>query len=178
MPISFITSNENKFREIQTVIPDLTMVDLDLPEIQSNDAHEIIRAKLQEALRQHPGAFIVEDTSLYVEALNGLPGPLIKWFLKSLGREGLAALVLKYPNHTAIAKTIIGYAKNPDEIVYFEGVIEGRIVTPRSDAGFGWDAIFEPAGYDKTFAEMGVEEKNRISMRKQAATQLAAYVQV
>ena len=64
--------------------------DIDLTEIQSVDPKEIIEHKLNEAKKHMKGNLVVEDTSLYFEALNGLPGPLIKWFLKTVGNEGLA----------------------------------------------------------------------------------------
>ena len=89
MPLYFITGNKNKFEEAKAMIPSLQQLDMDLVEIQSTDAHEIIRAKLNEALKYHEGELIVEDTSLYLSCLNGLPGPLIKWFLKSIGNEGI-----------------------------------------------------------------------------------------
>jgi inosine triphosphate pyrophosphatase len=168
----FITGNKNKFVEIQAVIPEIEQLDIDLPEIQEIDPRLIIEAKLKEALKHHDGEFIVEDTSLYLEALNGLPGPLIKWFLKTIGNEGLASLTEKLANSSAEAKTIIGYAKSADNIHFFEGSIRGKIVAPRGDTSFGWDPIFQPDGYNHTFAEMGTEEKNQISMRRRAAEQL------
>jgi XTP/dITP diphosphohydrolase len=70
---------------------------------------------------------------------------------------------------------MIGYTDG-DQIVFFEGEIKGKIVSPRGTGGFGWDQIFQPEGYDKTFGEMSLEEKNKISMRKQALTKLKAYL--
>ena len=78
MSLHFITGNKGKLLEVQSILGDVTALDIDLAEIQSLDAHEIIKAKLDEARKHHNGQFIVEDTSLYFEALNGLPGPLIK----------------------------------------------------------------------------------------------------
>lgn len=174
--IKFITGNKNKFEEVKAVLPDIEQLDIDLPEIQETDARAIIKAKLQEALNHQKGEFIVEDTSLYLECLNGLPGPLIKWFLKSMGNNGLATLVEKMGNDKAEARTIIGYAKNHEEIYFFEGAVKGRIVALRGDTHFGWDPIFLPDGYEKTFAEMGTEEKNKISMRKMAASKLKEFL--
>ena len=115
---------------------------------------------------------IVEDTSLYFDALNGLPGPLIKWFLKTIGTDGLYEIASKLGNTRAQAKTIIGYAKDANHIEFFEGVIEGEIVAPAGDGGFGWDPIFKPSGYDKTFGQMSRPEKNSFSMRKIAFEKL------
>lgn len=172
----FITGNDHKFEEIHSVLDGkVEQLKIDLPEIQDFDAHNIIRAKLKEALKHHDGDFIVEDTSLYLEGLNGLPGPLIKWFIERLGRQGIANLAEKQGNTRAIAKTIIGYA-HADQIHFFEGVLPGTIVSPRGESGFGWDPIFQPDGHPQTFAEMGQDKKNTLSMRKQAAQQLKSFL--
>jgi non-canonical purine NTP pyrophosphatase (RdgB/HAM1 family) len=176
--IHFITGNIGKFNEIKSIYGDVEQMDIDLPEIQEIDPKAIIEAKLKEALKHHDGEFIVEDTSLYMDCLNGLPGPLIKWFLKTVGRDGLANIAEKLGKTKAEAKTIIGYAKSETEIQFFEGSIAGQIVMPRGDGGFGWDPIFLPDGYDKTFGEMSREEKNGLSMRKIATQKLKEFIKV
>ncbi|MDP2874441.1 MAG: RdgB/HAM1 family non-canonical purine NTP pyrophosphatase [bacterium] len=175
--IYFITGNPNKLKEVKLVLPSVEQLDIDLPEIQEVDAKEIIRNKLLEALNRTEGEFIVEDTSLYLTCLKGLPGPLIKWFLKTVGNEGLAEIAEKLGDTKAEAKTIIGYAKNREEIYFFEGSIKGRIVKPRGESNFGWDPIFLPDGHEKTFAEMSREEKNEISMRRVALNKLSEFLQ-
>jgi non-canonical purine NTP pyrophosphatase (RdgB/HAM1 family) len=176
--IYFITGNKNKFAEVKAILPEVEQLDIDLPEIQEIDAKEIVKEKLLEALKHKKGEFIVEDTSLYLDCLNGLPGPLIKWFLKTIGNKGLSEIAEKFKNHKAIAKTIIGYAKNPKEIHFFEGVIYGKIVRPKGESNFGWDPIFLPDGYKKTFAEMSREEKNKISMRRNALNKLKKFMRL
>jgi non-canonical purine NTP pyrophosphatase (RdgB/HAM1 family) len=172
----FITGSQGKFREAKSIIPELEQLDIDLIEIQSIDAKEVIEAKLREARVHKDGNIIVEDTSLYLNNLNGLPGPLIKWFMKTIGNEGLAEIAQKVgSDNTAIAKTIIGYLDGT-KISFFEGNISGKIVSPRGENGFGWDAIFEPEGSKKTFAEMSDEEKNSISMRKIAFKRLEDFI--
>lgn len=175
MELEFITGNVNKFREIQTMIPELKQVKMDLLEIQSIDAHEIIREKLKEALNHHEGHFIIEDTSLYLDCMKGLPGPLIKWFLETIGSEGLWKIAKSFGNTKAEAKTIIGYAEGPGKVEFFEGVVKGSIVEPKGE-GFGWDVIFMPEGSDKRFSEIGLEEKNKISMRRLAADKLKIFL--
>jgi len=176
MPLYFITGNKNKFEEVQAIIHTVQQLDIDLPEIQDVDGKNIIRAKLIEALKHDTGTCIVEDTSLYLDCLNGLPGPLIKWFLKTIGNNGLAHLSETLHNTRAEAKTIIGYAENQNEIEFFEGSVFGTIVPERGNSDFGWDTIFLPEGSDKTFSEMTQEEKNRISMRSIAARKLHKYL--
>jgi inosine triphosphate pyrophosphatase len=174
--IYFITSNKNKLAEARTIIGSIEQYDIDLPEIQEIDAKKIIKQKLLEGLKHKKGEFIVEDTSLYLDALHGLPGPLIKWFLKTIGGQGLYSIAALLNNLNAQAKTIVGYAKNDNDIYYFEGVIEGTIVQPKVDTDFGWDNIFQPNGYEVSFAEMGKKAKNKISMRKLAIEELKKYL--
>jgi inosine triphosphate pyrophosphatase len=174
--IYFITGSEGKFREAKSIIPELEQSDIDLVEIQSIDAKQVIEAKLKEASRHKDGNFVVEDTSLYFNNLNGLPGPLIKWFMKTIGNAGLAEIAQKVGNDsTAVAKTVIGYSDG-SKISFFEGAIAGKIVSPRGENGFGWDAIFQPENFDKTFAEMSDKEKNLISMRKIAFNRLNDFI--
>jgi non-canonical purine NTP pyrophosphatase (RdgB/HAM1 family) len=173
----FITGNKNKLAEVRAILgEEVGHLDIDLPEIQEIDAHEIIKAKLQEAFRHAEGEFIVEDTSLYLDGLNGLPGPLIKWFLQALGTEGLADLAERLGNAKATARTVIGYARNREDIRFFEGNVSGSIVKPRVPSAFGWDPIFLPDGYDKTYAEMEKEEKNRMSHRRLALDKLKEFL--
>ena len=176
MKIYFITGNKGKFNEVKSILPEVEQLDIDLPEIQDIDAKEIIREKLIEALKHKRSEFIVEDTSLYLDCMNGLPGPLIKWFLKTIGNEGLFNLAKKMGNDKAEAKTMIGFAKSPGEIHFFEGSVKGKIVSPKG-TGFGWDPIFQPDGYSKCFGEMGAEEKNAISMRRIALNKLKEFLE-
>ena len=176
MPLFFVTGSKNKLEEKRSAIPEVEQLDIDLPEIQQIDAQEIIKAKLIEAAKHQEGELIVEDTSLYFDALNGLPGPLIKWFMKTIGNDGLANIAAKLANTEAQAKTIIGYTNGRGEYHFFEGVIEGKIVPPQGETNFGWDPIFMPNDHSKTFAEISADEKNAISMRKVAATKLKEFL--
>lgn len=174
--VYFITGNEHKFLEAQEIVPELERLDIDLPEIQDIDSHAIIKAKLLEGLRHHSGPLVVEDTSLYFDCLGGLPGPLIKWFLKTIGPMGLFQIVSKMGNSQAEARTLVGYAESGDKVLFFEGAIAGTIVEPRGTTTFGWDVIFQPEGSNQTFSEMSREEKNTISMRKKAFEQLKTFL--
>jgi len=178
MPLYFITGNKNKFNEVKSVLPDIEHLDMDLPEIQDIDAHKVVKAKLLSAFEHKKGEFIVEDTSLYLDCLNGLPGPLVKWFQKTIGIEGIADLAEKFGNDGALAKTVIGYAKNPGEIRFFEGDVSGTIVPPRGEHKFGWDPIFRPDGHKKTFAEMDDEERMSLKMRRIAALKLKEFLDI
>ena len=79
-----------------------------------------------------------------MDCLNGLPGPFIKWFLKTIGNQGLFEITEKLKNNRAQAKTIIGYADKNGKINFFEGILNGKIVSPIGENGFGLDNIFMP----------------------------------
>jgi non-canonical purine NTP pyrophosphatase (RdgB/HAM1 family) len=182
MTLYFITGNRNKFNEAKEVIPNLQMLDLDLPEIQGVDGEEIIKAKLAEAMKDLQvkeillhSEVIVEDTGLHFDCINGLPGPLIKWFLKGLGPQGLYEITRRYGNHHAHVRCLLGYAREGN-IEFFEGVVKGEIVPPTGDSAFGWDPVFRPTGHEKTYAQMNKEEKVAISHRSKALLELKRYL--
>lgn len=178
MVIKFITGNKDKFEEVKSMLGlPLAQLDLDLPEIQEIDAQEIVKQKLLAAEEHSTGEYIVEDTSLYLDCLGGkLPGPLIKWFIKAIGNEGIVEMTQKFGNDGVEARTIIGYAKKNGEMNFFEGSLRGRIVSARGNKDFGWGPIFQPDGYDKTFGEMERDEKHNISMRSIALRKFKEYL--
>ena len=176
MKLFFITGSANKFAEVKVILPQVEQLDIELDEIQELDAHKIIAAKIFQARRNKGNTYMVEDTSLYLDGMQGLPGPLIKWFLKSIGPEGIFKLAQTFGS-AARAKTIIGYADEKGKIEFFEGETKGTIVEQCGAAGFRWDAIFQPDGSNKTFAELTMEEKNAYSMRSIAVQKLQAYLE-
>jgi non-canonical purine NTP pyrophosphatase (RdgB/HAM1 family) len=173
--IYFVTGNEGKFKEAKALIPQLEKVDIDLPEEQSLDPELVIRKKLEFAKNIHKTPLIVEDTSLYLDGLNGFPGPLVKWMLKAVGNEGIYELCRRITNNRAVAKTVIGY-DDGEYIHYFDGEMHGEIVRPYGNEGFGWDDIFRPEGLSETFAEMGDEFKPEFSMRTIAFKKLKEHL--
>ena len=178
MKLLFVTGNEGKFREAKQLIPELEQLNIDLDEIQEVDPKVIIEHKLKQAIQIQKGNLIVDDNSLSLDCLNGLPGTLIKWFLKTIGNEGLVKISQAMNNSFAEVKLVVGYQSEEGKVEYFEGTVKGRIVEPRGENGFGWDPIFQPDGETKTYAEMTLEEKNKISVRKIAFQKLKNYLQV
>lgn len=174
--IYFVTGNPGKVGEFKTLIPEIQQLELDLDEIQSLDPKVVIQHKLEQAARHHSGALIVEDTNLSIDCLGGLPGTFIRWFEKAVGLEGIAKMATTYPDRSATARATIGYRDQKGDSRYFVGEIRGTVVTPRGTAGFGWDSIFVPDGYQQTFAELGPEIKNRISMRRRAIERLKTFL--
>jgi inosine triphosphate pyrophosphatase len=178
MAIKFITGNKNKFEEIQSVLNvPMERLDIDLPEIQSLDAREVIKKKLLVAEEHEKGEYIVEDTSLYLSCLNfQLPGPFIKWFEKGMANDGIVKIAQAMGDTKARAAVLIGHIDEARDITFFEGAIAGEIVPARGDKDFGWGPIFQPEGSKKTFGEMERDEKHNISMRGIAARKLKDFL--
>ena len=171
--IYFITGNKNKFREASYLIPQLKQLDIDLPEIQDINPRTIIESKIEEAKKHSIGKIVCEDISLHIDALNGFPGPLIKWYLKSLGNIGIYENLCSSNKKAKTVATVAYFDGNKTH--FFEGMVEGEIVIP-SGEGFGFDPIFKPKGHKKTYSQMSLEEKNIISHRSIAFRKLQKYL--
>lgn len=177
--LKFITGNEKKFAEVQTVLAPIKLerVSIDLNEIQGLDPKKIIQHKLVEAFKHHKGEFIIDDSSLFLSCLNyKLPGPLIKWFNDSIGAKKIYEICDKMGDQKAQATTFIGYAKNPKNIKFFEGTIKGKIVSPQGRYNFGYDQIFVPNGKKQTLSQMKETGDFLSSPRGLAVLKLKSYL--
>ncbi|KAF3457621.1 hypothetical protein FNV43_RR02279 [Rhamnella rubrinervis] len=196
-PVTFVTGNAKKLEEVRAIlgisIP-FQPLKLDLPELQG-EPEDISKEKARLAATQVNGPVLVEDTCLCFNALKGLPvvdifnlllkqftaaldcifhfefssTATIKWFLQKIGHEGLNNLLMAYEDKSAYALCAFSFALGPNtEPITFMGKTSGKIVPPRGPNDFGWDPIFQPDGYEQTYAEMPKEEKNKISHRSRA----------
>lgn len=172
--IFFVTGNSDKLRELQALFPDsmnLKAYKLDLPEIQSMDSEVIVRDKLERAFLEIQQPVIVEDVAAELAHLNGLPGPFVKYFEKTLGKGALWQMVSHTDNHAVIISCTMGYYDGKEHQIV-RGEVRGRVVPPRGENGFGFDVVFVPEGETRTFAELVPAEKNRISHRSQASRKM------
>ena len=120
---------------------------------------------------------MVEDTSLCFNALGGLPGVYIKWFLDKCGHDGLNRMLAGFDDKSAYAQCVFAFTPGPgDAPRTFVGRTPGRIVPARGPTDFGWDPVFQPDGFDTTYAEMAKEVKNTISHRYRSLAALQAYL--
>lgn len=174
--VNFITGNKNKLGEVKAILEPTISVQsqaLDLIEVQGT-LEEVTIAKCRAAAEQVGGPVLVEDTCLCFDALNGLPGPYIKWFLNDIGHDGLNNLLAAYEDKGAKAVCTFGFSQGPGhEPVLFQGITQGKIVPARGPPTFGWDCIFEYEG--KTYAEMEKSAKNKVSHRGRALEKLQAW---
>lgn len=179
--VTFATGNANKLREVQSILSEggiaLKSKSLDLPELQGTP-DEIAIAKCKAAADIIKGPVLTEDVALEFTALNGLPGPYIKWFVKQIGLEGLNKMLAGFEDKSATAVCTFAFCRGPGyPCITFRGSTSGKIVPARGHTGFGWDAIFQPDGYDSTYAELDKTIKNRISHRYKALEQVRLYLQ-
>ncbi len=177
--ITYITGNPAKARLLSQYL-DFPMVhkQVDLVEIQSLDLSSVIEYKAREAYQHVRSPVLIEDTSLRFLALGKLPGPLIKWFLTELGADGLCRMLDHYPDRSALAEMQF-CLYDAQTFQTFAGAQTGSISpAPRGSNGFGWDPIFIPDGYDKTWAEMTDEEAQATSIRKSALSKVEAYLKM
>lgn len=168
-----VTNNPGKAREVAAILGvPLERLDIDLPEIQALDVAAVARQKAEAAFARAGRPVIVEDTGLYVDALRGLPGALVRWFLATVGPDGICAMIPSGAERGATARTAVAYCDGAS-VEVLTGETRGVIVPhPAGEGGFGWDAIFRPEGASRTFAQMAQREKDAYSMRRRALEQL------
>lgn len=167
--ILLVTGNANKLREWQRQMPadiSLSTIDIDLPEIQSDDSEEIVADKARRAYEAAGKPVVVEDVSASLAHLNGLPGPFIKFFMKRLGHDALYQLAAHEGEAAAVSCVVAYY--DGEQMTIVRGDVPGTIVAPRGNDGFGFDITFVPDGHDKTYAEMSDDEKDSVSHRQRA----------
>lgn len=189
MKIVFATNNKHKLEEIKDILgKDFEIVSLaeigcheDIPETGLT-LEENARQKSTYIVEHYNHDCFADDTGLEVDALNGEPGVHSARYAEGTDHDSEAnmrKLLSKMSNikdRTARFRTVISLIINGVEH-QFEGRVEGRIATEKhGKEGFGYDPIFIPEGYDKSFAELGEEVKNQISHRARAVKKLAEYL--
>lgn len=173
----FATGSKDKLKEVNAILGyDLEQIDLDLLEPQGIDVREVVCEKAKDGYMRCGKPVLVEDTGLHFEAWNGLPGALVKWFLKSVGNKGIIEMFGDEKNRKAKAVTAVGFYDGKDCHV-FTGEVSGKVPTrAREGKGFGWDPVFVTDEHDKTFGEMDLALKNSVSMRALALENLKDFL--
>lgn len=164
--VTFITGNQGKADFLAKFLGiDVPHVKLDLDEIQSLNLREITEHKARQAYEKIKSPVLVEDVGLTFEALGRLPGPFIKWFLESLGIEGICKLLDGDGDRRAFGEVCYAYYDG-QKVRFFEGRVDGTVSDkPRGNRLFGWDFIFIPDGSSKTYSEMNDDELEKFSLR-------------
>lgn len=168
-PFVLVSGNPGKIAEARIALGfELEAAEVDLPEIQSLDMLEILRGKAEMAFREVRRPVVVEEAGLELDALNGFPGPLVKWMLQAVGADGIARVGEALGNSRAVAHCLLLFYDG-EHTILGEGRTEGALIRPgRGHHGFGWDPVFLPDGGSLTFAELTGLEKLAVSHRGKA----------
>lgn len=184
------SDNKHKVKEIQEILKEnveiITKSEIGLGnlEVEENyntlEENAYIKAKAIKDSTVY--GVIADDTGLFVEALNGEPGVHSARYAKDHSDSANRKLLLKKleneKNRKAYFKTILVYIDENNNRYDFEGIIKGTITEKElGKTDFGYDAIFKPEGYEKTFGEMTDVEKNQISHRKNAVIKLKKHLE-
>ncbi len=200
MKIVFATNNQHKLQEIRDILGNEFEIvslkdigcDVDIPET-GNTLEDNAMQKAQYVYDHYNLSCFADDTGLEVEALNGEPGVHSARYAEGTDHDSEAnmAKLLRNlegkDNRKARFRTVIALIQKQDvcpcgctsikKVNRFEGIVDGSIATEKhGTAGFGYDPIFVPEGYDKSFAELGESIKNGISHRARAVAKLAEYL--
>ena len=206
MKIVFATNNQHKLSEIRSILGESIEVlslkdiscDVDIPET-GKTLEENALQKAQYVYDHYHISVFADDTGLEVDALNGAPGIYSARYASmeagaheaSHDAEANMSRLLRElgenNNRRARFRTVIALILKKDvcpcgctsikEIHQFEGIVEGQIIKERRGGeGFGYDPIFQPDGYEETFAELGMKIKNHISHRARAVKKLADFL--
>ncbi len=172
-----ITHNIHKYEEMKKIIPELEMIKMEYIEIQSDSLEEVVNFVVEHLSSRIEGNFIIDDSGLFIQSLNGFPGVYSAYVFKTLGNDGILKLMKGTENRRALFKTVIGIRFNGVNYKLI-GICQGEITEEKKGKnGFGYDPIFIPDGHDHTFGEMTTEEKNRISHRGKAMRKLAGFME-
>lgn len=181
--------NKNKIEEMKTLVSDLGIevlsaldftaleeVEEDLPTLEGNALKKARYVHEQTGLPA-----LSDDTGLEVRALNGAPGVYSARYAgeQATYQDNVLKLLDELgntKNRSAQFRTVVAFITDEKEFT-FEGICEGEITTQQSgDKGFGYDPVFQPKGYDKTFAELDAEIKNKISHRGRAIQKFSSFL--
>ncbi len=194
--IVFATNNQHKLDEIRSILGDM----FEIVSLRDIGCHEDIpetgttleanaRQKAEYIFEKYGLSCFADDTGLEVDALGGAPGVYSARYAGGEGHDSEANMqkllseLGENNNRKARFRTVIALilsgvrSEEPCEVLFFEGIVNGNIAREKHGTeGFGYDPIFVPDGYDKSFAELGMDIKNNISHRARAVKKLAEYL--
>lgn len=187
--ICFATNNKHKLYEVREALSSqfeiLSLDDIqcleELPETSETIEGNSLQ-KAQYVLDHYRIPCFADDTGLEVDALDGAPGVYSARFAgpEKNSEDNINLLLEKLrdsPNREARFRTVITLVGVTNKPEFFEGIVSGSITTSRrGDAGFGYDPVFLPDGFDRTFAEMTIKEKNQLSHRAIAVQKLSRFL--
>jgi XTP/dITP diphosphohydrolase len=171
--VYFATSNRGKYQEAALLATRfgvrLKHLNTAKEEIQADKLTEIASFAASHAAASKRCNVVCEDAGLFVNALDGFPGPYSAYVFRKIGTAGVLKLMRDVANRRASFMAALAYCEPGERPKCFSGVVKGTVSErPKGTHGFGFDPIFVPLGERRTFAEMTSEEKNRFSHRAKA----------
>ena len=179
--IKIITSNKHKYEEASRILKEYGIktkwINFSIPELQADNALDILVEKMSRAIEIFNPPFVIEDTALHIHALNGFPGPYASYVYKTIGLDSILKLMNGVKDRRAKFIAYGGLALSNTIFKVFKGELNGVIAyEKRGSHGFGYDPIFIPEGMNVTLAELTIEEKNKISHRGKLFRAIAEYL--
>jgi len=177
----FVTSNIHKFQEARRVLSEYKIATAKLKveavEIQDDSLENIAKYSVQDAVKNCGLPVFVEDAGLFVEALQGFPGPYSRYVYDTVGVKGILKLMKNIENRNAYFQSVIAFSSPKEQPICFRGKVTGKIsLQELGTSGFGYDPIFIPLeGDGRTFAEMTTAQKNLYSHRAEALRKFAEW---
>ncbi len=166
--VLFACSIRNKLREAKKILSNnqikLHFFKSQLQEIQANSLEKIATKKAADAYNKCKKPVIVEDDGLFIESLNGFPGPYSSFVFNTVGNKGILKLVKTQRN--AVFQSVIAFCNKKNNIILFKANLKGKISKNPRGKGWGYDPIFIPDGKNETYAM--IRNKNEISHRYKA----------
>jgi len=183
LTLIFVSGNIHKFQEIQQILNEynieIAFHQQEVPELQSDSLEEIalFRAKHAFSLLQKP--LFVEDSGLFIQSLNGFPGPYSSYVFRTIGNPGILRLLKGASDRTAVFRTALALILSETETFTFLGETPGVIApSEQGSGGWGYDPIFIPSqGNGQTYGQMSIDEKNKVSHRRQSAVKLIEWLE-
>ncbi len=175
--LTFATSHKGKVEEAQKMlnIP-LDIADIVVDEVQSMNLEYVAKRKVEEVFKILKRPVIIDDVGLNIEAWNNYPGPLVKFLQKIVGNEKILELLKNEKNRNVRVQSAGAYHDGKEAHVFI-GEVKGTIATEQKGTdGYGFDPIIIPEGQNQTYAEMGLEGKNKVSHRRKAFDLLKAFL--
>jgi len=179
MIINFATSNPGKVKEFKQILePEIKVnhIKISYPELRSDNPEEITRASAEMLAKKLKKTVVVEDSGLFIKALNDFPGTCSAYIHKRIGLQGIIKLMKGIRNRECAYRSAVAYCKPRKNPISFLGEEKGKVAeSVRGHFGFGHDPIFVPEGSSKTYGEMKNCEEIK-KFRRRAVLKLKWYL--
>ncbi len=179
--LQIITSNNGKIREFKEILRESPYVpvqnNVSYPEIQASSLEDVVDFGLTWLQERISSPFVIDDSGVFIDHFNGFPGTYTRYIYDTIGLKGVLRQMEGVDDRECTFRCVLGLLTESGEKQKFVGECSGTLINElRGEGGFGYDPIFIPDGFDKTFAELASEEKNSISHRGKAMRKLIDFL--